>query len=284
MISCDICGKDSTMSKIFEREGRAFYRCFLCGLEKIFPQPSDVELQSIYNNEYYEAWGRLINAAESVKKETFRARLKLLPKNKNKNILDCGCAAGYLLEEAQEQGFVAYGIDINPAGLEIARQKFQPSQICQGRLEESQFPDSFFYAIFLNDFLEHVRNPIAVLELTYRMLEPGGFLVITTPDVNSFSRKITGAHWPHYKSEHLFYFYRRAVRICLSRANFLLTSVNKAWKCLTLDYISAYFNKYPQKIITLLSKSIYMLPLSIRFKKIWFSLGEMVILARKPCR
>lgn len=282
MICCDICAKGS-MSRIFVREGRVFHRCLLCGLEKIYPQPLDAELQSIYNNEYYKAWGIKIKDCESVKKETLKIRLGLIPQANGKRILDCGCASGYLLEEAQERGFVPYGVDINPAGLAIARQNFSSHQIFQGKLEESPFPDGFFYAIFMNDFLEHVRNPLAILSLAYRLLEPGGFLVIATPDVNSFSRKITRIYWPHYKSEHLFYFNRNVIAICLSKANFLLIAAKKAWKCLTLDYIRAYFNKYPQKIITLLSKSVYVLPRGIRFKKVWFSFGEMVIVAQRPC-
>lgn len=281
-IFCDICGNGS-MSKIFERKARAFYRCLMCGLEKIYPQPSDTDLRSIYNNDYYKAWGVEIKDCEGVKKETFKARLGLIPQAKGKVILDCGCASGYLLEEAQEMGFIPYGIDINPAGLAIAGEKFSANRIFQGRLEESRFPDGFFYAIFMNDFLEHVRSPNEILSLAYSLIEPGGFLVIAAPDSGSLSRKISGRYWPHYKPEHLFYFNRKAIAICLSKANFLLVSIKKARKCLTLDYISSYFNKYPNKIVNLLLKITYLVPNSIKFKKCWLSLGEMAIVAQKPC-
>lgn len=270
------------MLKIFEKAGHDFYRCIACNLEKTYPQASDSELSSIYDNEYYEAWGDEIGACEEVKKETFKIRLKLIPEDKNKKILDCGCAAGYLLEIAREQGFIPYGIDINPIGIEIARRKFPSHQVYKGTLEDSPFPGGFFYAIFMNDFLEHVRNPAAILKLAYQLLEPEGFLVIATPDTNSFSHKITRQYWPHYKPEHLFYFNRDNIGVLLKNTQFRLLSAKKAWKCLALDYLRAYFHKYPQKFITVLTKAIRLLPRKIRFKKNWFCFGEMAVVARKP--
>lgn len=270
------------MLKIFEKAGHYFYRCIACNLEKIYPQTSDPELNSIYNNQYYEAWGREIKACEKAKKETSVIRLRLIPEGKNKKILDCGCAAGYLLEVAREQGFIPYGIDINPMGIEIARQKFPSHQILEGKLEDHSFPDGFFYAIFMNDFLEHVRNPAAFLKLAWQLLESGGFLVVATPDTNSFSHRVVRKHWPHYKPEHLFYFNRDNIGALLRNAHFRLLSVKKAWKCLTFDYLMAYFHKYPQKFITVLSKVVRLLPYSIRFRKIWFYFGEMAFIAQKP--
>lgn len=281
MIDCDICG-GKTMLKIFEKAGHDFYRCIACNLEKTYPQASDSELSSTYNKDYYEAWGNDLRACEEVKKETFKIRLKLIPEDKNKKILDCGCAAGYLLEIAREQGFIPYGIDINPMGIEIARQKFPSHQILEGKLEDHPFPDGFFYAIFMNDFLEHVRKPAEILKLVHQLLESGGFLVIATPDTNSFSRRITRKYWPHYKPEHLFYFNRDNFGVLFKNTHFRLLSVKKAWKCLTLDYLMAYFHKYPQKFLPILSKVVRLLPYSIRFRKIWFYCGEMALIAQKP--
>lgn len=281
MLNCDICGK-KTMLKIFEKEGHCFYRCSSCRLEKIYPQPSDKQLSEIYNKIYYDAWGTQRDACEQAKKETFRNRLKLIPEGKNKKILDCGCAFGYLLEVARTQGFIPYGMDINPAALEILRQKFPPHQILEGRLEEGHFSPGSFYGIFMNDFLEHVRSPEAILASAYQLLESGGFLVISTPDTNSFTHRIAGRYWTHYKAEHLFYFNRNNIGVLLRHVHFRLLSVRRAWKCLTPDYLMAYIRRYPQKFISRVSTAIRFLPFSIRFGRIWFYCGEMVLVAQKP--
>lgn len=278
---CEICKEESMRFK-FEREGGRYFRCGRCGLEKIYPQPDASQLSRIYDGHYYDAWGAWQkDAVKECKHATFTRCLNLVPAREGARVLDCGCAAGYLCEVAQRQGFLPFGAEMNVVAARLAQEKFSASQIYAGTLESAPFPDGFFYALFMNDFLEHVRDPIAVLHKAHRLLEPGGYLMITTPNTGSFSSALTGRAWPHYKQEHLFYFNKKNIRMLLTQAGFSVSCVTKAYKCLTLDYIKAYFNKYPRKLHTFLFRGVDCLPPGIRFKKIWFAFGEMAVLAQK---
>lgn len=281
MGNCDIC-KDQDMLSLFEIEGRKIYRCKKCGLEKVYPKPSKSELKRIYDDDYYKAWGMQEDVVGAVKKETFRNHLNLIPSCRGAKILDCGCATGYFLEVAKDCEFLPYGIEINEVAVNIAKKKFSPDQIYLGSIESCPFKEDSFYAIFMSDFLEHVEDPLNTLKKAYALLKSYGYLVITTPNTNSFSHKIMQRLWPHYKLEHLFYFNEKNINLLFKKVGFKVISINKAWKCLTLDYIKSYFIKYPCKGLTsLLRKIIGLLPYSFRYRKMWCYFGEMVVVALK---
>ena len=282
MVICEIC-KEENMVFVFKIRGRKIYRCKRCGLEKIYPLPSESELRYIYNDSYYDAWGPWQKEeVGKVKKETAKHRLNLIPVFKNEKILDCGCASGYFLEVAKDYGYIPYGFDINISALKIAQEKFSSQQVYFGNIESCPFEKNSFYAIFMSDFLEHVIDPLLTINKAHSLLKPQGYLVITTPDTNSFSHKVMKNYWPHYKIEHLFYFNPQNISLMLKKNGFGIISINRAYKCLTLDYLKSYFQKYPKLGIRLFLKGLVgLLPSRIRFKRIWFYFGEMVVVALK---
>jgi len=49
--------------------------------------------------------------------------------------------------------------------------------------------------ITMLDFIEHVRDPRENIKLAKRYLKPGGILVITTPNINSWTSRIFRSRW-----------------------------------------------------------------------------------------
>jgi len=43
----------------------------------------------------------------------------------------------------------------------LGQEKFSPAKSMRHAGKWLPFPEGFFYALFMNDFLEHVRDPIA---------------------------------------------------------------------------------------------------------------------------
>jgi SAM-dependent methyltransferase len=282
MPECEICGGQQ-ISYLFKKDGKDYYRCGNCKLERLSPKPADSDLESFYGKDYYrQGWGHWQQEqVKSIKKNTAQVLVRLIPSAQNKRILDCGCAAGYLLGEALNAAFLPYGIEISPVAVDAARSLFPPERIYQGFLEEAPFPAGFFYAIFMNGFLEHTKDPVKTVNRAFELLEPGGFLVITTPDTGSLSHKIMGSSWPHYVSEHLFLFNKENINLMLTKAGLKLISARKSHIMVTLDYLKSNFSKSVYKLNYLLIWIINLLPEYMRSRKMWFSLGQITILAQK---
>src|SRR5437016_5734760 len=106
--SCLICNCSHQL-KFMVKVGYQFFRCQGCGLEYIYPQPTDKELEDIYGEHYYGAWGleTKVTTTEQMKQATFARILGLISDAlpSGAKILDLGCASGYFLSVAQERGF-----------------------------------------------------------------------------------------------------------------------------------------------------------------------------------
>jgi methionine biosynthesis protein MetW len=101
-------------------------------------------------------------------------------------VLDVGCGSGGLaaLLQARRQAQVI-GVEPEPARAQQARalglevhQGGLTAELCQ-RLGQ-------FDVVLFADVLEHVPDPLALLQLSKRLLRPGGYVVLSVPNV---------AHW-----------------------------------------------------------------------------------------
>jgi len=77
-----------------------------------------------------------------------------------------------------------YGLDTinqNQFGLNFSNQY-------QGSFEQMDFADDFFDTVYLGQVFEHTWKPKQALDECYRVLKPGGVLILDTPNVYSLSR------------------------------------------------------------------------------------------------
>ncbi|HLG36305.1 MAG TPA: class I SAM-dependent methyltransferase [Bacteroidia bacterium] len=287
--TCHICS--GSRAKLFmQKDGSDYYRCPDCKLEFIFPQPDDIALEKIYSENYYNSWGLHVDSSkgEKSKRLTFEYRVKLIEHElkQDDSILDCGCATGFFLDLLKEKGFVPYGVEISLFAANVCRRKFGKQNIFLGNFENAEFGsvrENMFSAIFMTDYLEHVRNPREVLVTAFRFLRPGGLLVITTPDTSSLSYTAMGGSWIHYKSEHLYYFSKRNIELLLTQAGFLYSNHSKGWKYFSMDYVHRQFNAYPVPVLSPLVRVLFgILPAGLRQKTFSVHAGEMIVIAKKP--
>ena len=180
-------------------EGYTLMHCPGCGQEWVDPQPDDATLARIYQQDYYDAWGLQDNAEASrtLKRAMFRRLLAPVAQRHGPEarLLDCGAALGYLMEEAAAAGLEPYGVELSAFGADAIAGRFGPDRVFRGPFEQAEFAGvdrDFFDVITMIDFLEHVRDPGAVLAKAFRLLRPGGTLVILTPDASSLSKRVMG--------------------------------------------------------------------------------------------
>lgn len=184
------------------------------------------------------------NSKKGIKNLEFKIDLKL--RNKNLKLLDVGCAAGFFLEVAREQGFVAQGLDISDFAVKIAQSRGH--QVIKSDLVNSKLPANSFDLVTMWDLLEHVEFPDQNLKMAHRLLKKNGLLVISTPDAGSFLAQLLGSQWLGYRSigEHRFFFSRQTLKLLLKKAGFEIINISSVGKYISstnLHYRLQYYSK-----------------------------------------
>jgi SAM-dependent methyltransferase len=104
----------------------------------------------------------------------------LKPGRSGARVLDVGCGAGQVVGRLTEAGYEAYGVDVSEPNIERARRFSQRCEFYDGR--RLPFPDGHFASTGALNVLEHVEEPEAFITELVRVTEPGGRLVISSPN------------------------------------------------------------------------------------------------------
>lgn len=278
---CPGCSEPTLMvrQEFYGRSG--LVRCQSCGTEALHPQPSDQRLAAIYGDDYYAPWGLDSDSSvEPMKQSTFEWILGRWPLPPGARVLDLGCATGFLLALAARKGFVPFGVDLNAAAIEECRAKVPDATVYAGTLADCPFPGERFDAVFMVDFLEHVRSPGAELALVRERLSPEGAVVISLPSLDTLTRRLMGLRWTQYREEHLTYFTRSGLEQLLRQTGFAVADIRPTRKTMTLGYLQRQFEKYPHPVLTPVTKGLWRALPVIRSTRIPLRLGEMTVVAR----
>lgn len=115
---------------------------------------------------------------------------------KGKKVLDVGCGNGYVLERFAREGAETYGIDITPMSIKLCKQRFEFSGIenasfVVANAEELPFPDNYFDCVTSMGVLHHVPDTEKAVSEIYRVLKPGGRLIVMFYHRNSALYRIS---------------------------------------------------------------------------------------------
>ena len=101
---------------------------------------------------------------------------------KDKKVLDVGSGNGYVLSKYASEGAEVFGIDITEAGIELCRKRFEildlKGDFRIADAEDIPFPDNSFDCVCSMGVLHHVPNTQKALDEIYRVLKPGGRLIV----------------------------------------------------------------------------------------------------------
>lgn len=106
-----------------------------------------------------------------------------LPGEKDLRVLELGCASGQTGAELKRIGVArrVVGIEKFPEAASQAIERLDA--VLVGDLDLLSPPDEKFDLIFCADVLEHLADPWSVMSSFVRCLEPGGWLLTSTPNL-----------------------------------------------------------------------------------------------------
>ena len=177
-------------------------------------------------------------------------------------LLDVGAGSGILVEQALLENYHAIGVEPSIWLQKKAAERNLP--VIQGVIPHEEITRKF-NIITLVDVIEHINNPYTLLVDLKQNLYQDGILVIITPDAGSFTAKILGGKWWHFRIAHIGYFNKNNLNKLLTRAGYTKVSVQYATWYFSVEYLFERLKKY----LPFLS----LLPLPPPFKKITIPLN-----------
>jgi 2-polyprenyl-3-methyl-5-hydroxy-6-metoxy-1,4-benzoquinol methylase len=279
-VACPICGVTSALA---ERVGNAnYFGCSVCETLFQHPMPTIDQMRAYVNSEYASGIYNDYVAAAQLKSLTFGARIEAMKGRVGTGrLLDVGASCGFLVEAALAGDYDAYGVELSAEAIAKA-----PPEI-RGRLTlgdvnsldlEAQAP---FDVVTAFDLIEHVFDPIAFLRQLHRVVKPGGWIVVTTPDVGHALRYLLRSRWPMFQPmQHTVLFSRRGLRLALSAAGFDEITITAAHKTLTADYLAGQIEMYLPAVVNVYKAASWVVPESLRTKPIDLNIGEIMAFAR----
>ena len=228
MAACNLCG-GTRWETLEEGSATRVVRC-ACGLVFVTPQPPRPSLERAYDEAYYRPWeDQARRRARIWRRRMERVEALASPPG---GLLDVGCGTGVFLRLAQGRGWEVTGTELSPYAARAAGGN--GLRVLEGEIWEANFPAGAFDVVTCWHAIEHASHPRRVIEEMYRVLRPGGWLVLATPNLEDHIFRaayvLARGRWPRlYESGarevHLFHFSARTLRTLVASAGFEVVEV-----------------------------------------------------------
>ncbi|MGI9070920.1 MAG: class I SAM-dependent methyltransferase [Bryobacteraceae bacterium] len=146
-------------------------------------------------------------------------------------VVDLGCGNGALLGAIARPDWEMVGIDASETGIRVAQVahpniRFQLSDITSV-FEELECPQDYFDVAISTEVIEHVYAPRNLVKNAWRLLRPGGLLIISTPYhgyLKNLALSVMGHFDRHFTAlwdgGHIKFWSRSTIAILLREAGF----------------------------------------------------------------
>jgi len=119
--------------------------------------------------------------------------LNILAKTTKGKLLDVGCGGGKMLKLAEQMGWDAMGLELDPDAVESCRRL--GLKVGYGGYEKLDDYPMYYDCIIFSHVLEHVHDPIDALNRISGALKAGGILLLSCPNAMSSAGEYFGRYW-----------------------------------------------------------------------------------------
>lgn len=301
-VHCNLCGSDDTIlvypstidpaapaedysafqcTSTGYGKHHAIVKCAQCGLVFANPRNNGQEVLERYEKVedplyFEERQGRVITFEKHL-----RPLHQLVGPPEGRKLLDIGAHIGIFVEIANRAGWQATGIEPSHWSVEVARQL--GTELLEGTLATSNLPQNYFDVVTLWDVIEHLPDPMEEMNQVFRVLKPGGWVVIHTMNVESLFAKLMGANWPWFMEMHLYYFSEKTLCQLLQSANFEWRLSQTQGRYLRLGYLISRLKPFAFRLTIALDKLIRTAHLEAM--PVAINLGDLItVYAQKPAK
>jgi len=220
---CILC-HESPSHQVYQKGPWRYFHCRSCGMVFLHPRPDVDDLLMSYDT-YLPAQVDEIACWEKMMTPLMENAAILVDKQKypdGARLLDIGCGYGFFLNKMARRGWAVEGIEVSRPGREYAGKTLGLS-VHSKPLGEMAFPGECFDVVTLFYVIEHVHDPKMILQEVYRILKPGGMILLRWPHstpvvkiLGPFAKSFDIYHTPF----HLYDFNPKAMQQLLEKCGF----------------------------------------------------------------
>jgi SAM-dependent methyltransferase len=148
--------------------------------------------------------------------------------SKSPRLLDVGCGKGFFVKAASATGILAEGIDVSHSGIEYAVQTLGVKATA-GLLEQQNSNGwrEAFDVVTLWATIEHLVDPLSVLQAIHKSLKSKGIILCDTGLGHVFWEKFLPGHSQWYDApQHMFVFSEKGLVALLEKAGFRIIHID----------------------------------------------------------
>lgn len=225
VLSCNACGQ------IFPVEGGVpLLVPDLSGHEEAMAQARQVNPEWYREEQPQEAvspWRHHLKKRRLYVSARIRQALQQRGRERAARLLDLGCGDGTNLTWLNEFAESLYGSDYNALRLARARARMPNARLFMGNILDYPVVDDFFDVVFFNHVIEHIPDDRAALETAYRILAPGGLLVLGAPNEGSWWWQLAYKRAPEIRrtTDHVHFYTAETIGRKMEQAGFKVFEV-----------------------------------------------------------
>ncbi|HEY2787019.1 MAG TPA: class I SAM-dependent methyltransferase [Fimbriiglobus sp.] len=179
----------------------AVVRCQRCGMAFTNPRPDAESIGAFYPADYRPhrrprkmSGARSLSWAARMTGRGCKERRGLLPWTGTGRLLDFGCGGGSYLKRMADQGWAVTGLDASVGAVRQIQEELGLAALV-GSLPHPDLKPCSFEVVTMWHSLEHVHDPVSILREAFRLLVPGGKLVVACPNLAGWPFKWFGGNW-----------------------------------------------------------------------------------------
>ncbi|MEC4684611.1 MAG: class I SAM-dependent methyltransferase [Nitrospirota bacterium] len=105
-------------------------------------------------------------------------------------VLDVGCHTGDMFFFLKDIASELHGLDVNANALKVARNRYDAKTTLCNLRAPLPYKENYFDVVIASEIIEHIPDTDAFLDNLYRVMKPGGYLMLTTPNINTIHNRL----------------------------------------------------------------------------------------------
>jgi SAM-dependent methyltransferase len=258
---------------------RVHYRmvtCNTCGLVRSDPVAGEELLAKLYESSSFD-YGQEVESLQA----TYGRALGWLQERspRREALLEIGCGNGFFLQQARRQGWREVR-GVEPSADAVAKAPAElDGAIVQDMMRSGLFAPESFDAVCLFQVLDHISDPVALLEECIAVLRPAGHILALNHNVSAWSARLLGERSPIVDIEHTYLYSPATMRALFAKAGFADARVRSVRNTYSLAYLTQLVPA-PTKLKSRLLPALRAGPAG-RIR-VTVPLGNLCLIARKP--